>query len=119
MRSKRKVSRVNYAEENNDDEVEPVAEATPVVDVGSKGKKSVKSNGTKRDSTTLSAADKFPLNWQRRVPAGEKTSSVMDFDGAVLKEGVLRLLDGTSLGPEGMYIIQTHQSKPATGGTVS
>lgn len=107
-RSRRKISRVNYAETSNNDEElilleEEMELATTAAAKSMTANSSSASSKLKRKTSKESspAADNFPLNWQPKLPPGEKLSAVMDFEGAIVDNGVLTLQDGETLAPEG------------------
>jgi hypothetical protein len=107
-RSRRKISRVNYAEDFNNEEDLTIEEEVKVVNSsaknGSTAPGSSSSSKVKRKSSkesSPSAPDNFPLNWQPKRPRGESTSQVMDFEDATVENGVMTLSNGETLAPEG------------------
>lgn len=109
-RSRRKVSRVNYAEDSNVEEVSERSSsissvstaATSTTTTGGPGRGRRKNTEAKRERDSVT--DNFPMNWQRRIPAGEKLSATMDYSGATVADGVLYFKDGTRLEPDGMLL---------------
>lgn len=130
-RSRRKVSRVNYAEDvaAPDIQFESTASATsagaatiesPVAAkssrlgrksnaIGTANATSVNSNGktialSDKDLAAQAVKDKFAMNWQRKFSPTEKLSLAMNFDGAqLLSSGALRFPDGSELKPDGKF----------------
>lgn len=126
-RSRRKVSRVNYAEDvaASDLQFESVdtaatAAESPIAAKSSRlGRKSTavgnstvitsNSNGktlplSDKDLAAQAVKDKFAMNWQRKFSPTEKLSLAMNFDGAhLLSSGALRFPDGSELKPDGKF----------------
>jgi hypothetical protein len=109
-RSKRKVKTVNYSDDNAFDQMQEraneaaaLAATKPATRRGGAPKGS---RAVRRDVDLEDVEVSFPMNWQRKIPAGERLSSVMDFEDAVLKDdGKLYLRDGSTMGPDGKCII--------------
>ena len=112
-RSRRKVTRVNYAEDNSslDDLSLASAPASSSKQPKSSAKKtalnnsgSIDSNNGNGNKSEPNSNSSFPMNWQRRIAANEKLSTVIDYTDAKLEaDGKIHLQDGMTLGLEGNY----------------
>jgi hypothetical protein len=106
-RSRRKVSRVNYAEDSNVEEVSERSSSISSVSTAATGSTGTGGPGRGRKKNTEakrerdSVTDNFPMNWQRRILAGERLSATMDYSGARMADGILYFKDGTTLEPDG------------------
>lgn len=129
VRSKRKVKAVNYSDDNAFDQMQERANEAAAAAVSKPGARrngaAGNTNGSNGNGTSSGTANgggstgsknatkgrrddvddievSFPMNWQRRLPAGEKQSAVVDFEGSELHDdGRLHLKDGSTLGPDG------------------
>lgn len=107
-RSRRKINRVNYAEDAPqvyEEHPESNGASTKTNGHGNGHGGRRRGPGAKRDrEKSPSSNDNFPLNWQRRIPLGEEVTAVKDFDGAKVKDdGILYFNDGTTLAPQGKF----------------
>lgn len=107
-RSRRKVSRVNYAEDVAAEEAPADKDDSVATTMTGKSKGGInkKSNNSAPSTDTLPTKrerdDNFPMNWQRRIPAGERLSAAMDYaDANIVDKRTLRFRDGSTLKQNG------------------
>lgn len=114
-RGRRRVSRVNYAEDLSfDDGMAFSTELNATVSAGKlasektppvigKSATSVPQRDLLNGSTGMNV-DSVPLNWQPKQPANALLN-ILDFTNAVVKaDGILYLRDGTTFSPEGTLL---------------
>jgi hypothetical protein len=115
-RGRRRVSRVNYAEDLSfDDGVAFGSELNTMVSAGKlvseisptvtgKSANFVAQRDLLNGSTELNV-DGVPLNWQPKQPENALLD-ILDFTNAVVKaDGILYLRDGTTFSPEGTLLL--------------
>lgn len=121
-RTRRRVSRVNYAEDTalddtlqnmeisteqptDDPALSVLPTKTPKVSkiTNMIGKKD-SALPNKRDMDAM--IDKFPMNWQPKIPPANPMLAMLDFRGATVKDSKLHLSDGTVFSPEGNFFFQ-------------
>lgn len=103
---------MNYAEDSNVEEVSERSSSISSVSTAATGSTTTGHAGPGRPKKKNieakrerdSVIDNFPLNWQRRIPAGERLSATMDYSGARVDDGILYFKDGTTLEPDGRLI---------------
>lgn len=120
-RSRRRVSRINYAEDNAPDESPNTYQPEELSNKSSPGstdefkgvKKSLahitkQQHGSKRG---LSGTEDFPMNWQPKTSIETSGLAMLDLkDATVELDNSLHLADGTVYSPEGVWkcVISDH-----------
>lgn len=123
-RTRRRVSRVNYAEDTSFDDsllnTEPTSETSkPASNMPPLLDKVLKSSSSKSTSLVVRkepapgpqskrdrdmALEKFPMNWQPKRSPSSSLLTMLDFGSATVKaDSCLHLADGSVFSPEGMF----------------